>query len=269
MGQVLMSLPFSLSQGASSSEQVPPMAPSPPAPEHSPRPKWQHPSPDLVDVLPPSMTTSQATLEGSPSLKWQEVMPLHKALTPSHQETFNWDSRREYFRRHCLNFSTENNCDLSDVFQQMIMATELLGSSIYKIKEVWTGLNELQQANYALRTLPKGLKFLRAVPPSESPKVIGLTGIHDPDVLCHFYGVTHCPWCRKEGQNEGTVVNHLWTVHYRLGLVCVRSALATCLPHQRPSATMGRTSNPQGREALMSHPHQHNCQQEVYEVKLS
>ena len=40
MGQVLMSLLFSLSQEASSSEQVPvPMGPSPPVPECSPRPK--------------------------------------------------------------------------------------------------------------------------------------------------------------------------------------------------------------------------------------
>ena len=102
----------------------------------------------------------------------------------------------------------------------MIKTTELLGSTIYEIKEAWTGLDKLQQANYLLRTLLKGLKFLRVVSPLESPKVMGLMGIHDPDALCHFYGVTHCPWCRKEGQNKGTVVNHLWTVHYRLGLLC-------------------------------------------------
>ena len=41
MGQTLMSHPLSLLQGASSSEQVPaPVNPSPPVPEHSPRPKW-------------------------------------------------------------------------------------------------------------------------------------------------------------------------------------------------------------------------------------
>ena len=154
------------------------------------------------------------------------MLPLDKVLTPSCLEAFNWDSslvremREEYFKRHCLNFSTENTHDLSEVFWQMIMATELLSSFIYEFKEVWIGPDELQQANYALRSLPKGLKFLRAVSPSESPKVMGLTGIHDLDALCHFYRVTHCPWSGKEGQNEGTVVNHLWTVHYRLGLVC-------------------------------------------------
>ena len=129
------------------------------------------------------------------------------------------ETREEYFRRHCPNFNTENIRDLSDVFWCMAGTAELLGSTIYEIKEVWTGPDELWQANYTLRTLLKGLKFLRAVPPSESLKVMGLMGIHDPDALCHFNGVTHCPWCGKEGQNEGTVVNHFWTVHYRLSLM--------------------------------------------------
>ena len=58
------------------------------------------------------------------------------------------------------------------------------------------------------------------VPTMESPEVMGLMGIHDPDALWHYAGYTYCPWCGKEGQNEGTVVNHLRTTHYRLGLVC-------------------------------------------------
>ena len=102
----------------------------------------------------------------------------------------------------------------------MAGTTQLLGSAIYEMKKVWAGPDKLWQANYALRTLPKGLKFLRVVPPSESLKVMVLTGIHDLDALCCFNRVTHCPWCRKEGQNEGTVINHLQTVHYRLGLMC-------------------------------------------------
>ena len=129
-------------------------------------------------------------------------------------------TREEYFQRHSLNFNTENTCDLSDVFWCMAKTAELLGSGFYKMKEVWAGLNELQQANYALRTLLKGLQFLRAVLPSESPKVMGLIGIQDPDTLHCFNGVTHCPWCGKEGKNQGTVINHLQMVHCRLSLVC-------------------------------------------------
>ena len=47
-----------------------------------------------------------------------------------------------------------------------------------------------------------------------------LVGIHDLDAFHSFSGVTQYPWCGKEGQNEGTMVNHLQMVHYRLGLVC-------------------------------------------------
>ena len=65
----------------------------------------------------------------------------------------------------------------------MATCAELLGTSIYEIQASWMGLDELRQANYALRSLPKGLKFLHVVPPFESPKVMGLVGIHDPDTL--------------------------------------------------------------------------------------
>ena len=130
------------------------------------------------------------------------------------------EARKEYFKRHSYNITVEGTCDLSEVFRWMAKSTNLLGTAIHKIQMVWTRLGELQQANYALRSLPKGLKFLHAVSLLESTKVIGLVGIHDPDALHHFNSLTHCPWCRKEGQNEGTVVNHLQMVHYRLGLVC-------------------------------------------------
>ena len=92
----------------------------------------------------------------------------------------------------------------------MAETTKLLGSAIYKIKEVWKGPDELQQANYALRSLPKGLKFLRTVPPLGPPKVMGLVGIHDPDALHHFNGMTHCPLVqegrktRMRGQSSTT-----------------------------------------------------------------
>ena len=109
---------------------------------------------------------------------------------------------------------------MMDVFQSMVESTGLLCSEVHEIKEKWTGQSKLQYAKHALRTLPKGLKFFHPVSYLESPKVTGLTGIHHPNALYHFNGVTHCLWCGKEGQNEGTVVNHWRMVHYRLGLVC-------------------------------------------------
>ena len=127
-------------------------------------------------------------------------MPLHKALTRSYQEAFSQDSslvretREEYLWSHCPNFNNESIQDFTDIFQCMIETAGLLGSAIYKITEAWSGQDELQQANYLLMTLPKGLKFFRVVSPSESLKVMLLMGIHDPDMLYHFNAVTHCPW---------------------------------------------------------------------------
>ena len=227
MGQALLSHPFSLSQGASPAEQ-PSASAAPPVsvPEQSPRPKRQLPSPDPVDSMPPGGTTSKATAEGPLSSKQQEVPPWCKVLKQSCSEVFSQDTslvrvpRKEYFKKHSPNFTMDGMHDLSEVFRWMAENTKLLDLAIYKIQEVWKGPGELWQVDYALRALPKGLKFLQAVPPSKSPKVMGLMGILDPDTLCCFNGLTHCPWCGKEGQNEGTFVNHLWMVHYRLGLVC-------------------------------------------------
>ena len=128
--------------------------------------------------------------------------------------------REEYLWSYCPNFNNENSCDFTDIFRCMIETAGLLGSAIYEIKEAWTGQGELQQANYVLRTLLKGLKFFRAVSLSKSPKVMRLTGIHYLDTLCHFNRLTHCPLCKKEGQNESTIADHLQTVHYKLGLIC-------------------------------------------------
>ena len=144
-----------------------------------------------------------------------ETPPWFKPLKPSHAKVFSHDSdmvkeaRREFFLKHSYDFTTEGTPDLSGTFRQLAASTNLLGTSIYEIQSSWTGPKELKQANYALGSLPKGLKFLHVVPPSESPKVMGLMGIHDPDALHCFGSVTYCPWCGKEGQNEGTVVNHL------------------------------------------------------------
>ena len=147
--------------------------------------------------------------------------PWVKTLKPSCTEAFSQDSdmvkeaRRVFFSKHSYNFTTDGNWNLSRTFRWLTASANLLGTSIHEIQASWTGPEELKQANYTLWSLPKGLKFLHVVPPSESPKVMGCVGIHD-----HFASITYCPWCRKKGQNEGTVVNHLWTMYYRLGPVC-------------------------------------------------
>ena len=161
----------------------------------------------------------------APHSKQKEESPLLKVLSRSCQETFSrdsklvWKAREEYFWENHPCFNNETSCDMMDTFQNMVKSTGLLSSEVHKVKGNWTGQHELQYANHALRTLPKGLKFFHLVSPSES-KVMGLTGIHYPEALHHFNGLTHCPWSGKEGQNEGTLINHLRMVHYKLGLVC-------------------------------------------------
>ena len=221
LGQTSPSPPLTLPQKTSPVEEQPTTATSPTSvTKQSPMSKRQHPSPDPVESMPPSP-------------KRQETPPWFKTLKPSHAEAFSWDSnmvkearrkltsrfnqqyenlhqaRREFSSKHSYDFTTDGTCNLSRIFRQLAASANLLGTSIYEIQSSWTGPKELKQANYALQSLPKGLKFLWAVPPSESPKVMRLMGIHDPDAIHCFSSITYCPWCGKECQNEGTMVNHL------------------------------------------------------------
>ena len=72
---------------------------------------------------------------------------------------------------------------------------------------------------------------------------MGLMGIHHPNALHHL---NQCPWCGKEGQNKGTIVNHLRMVHYKLGLIYEKCFLC-------PFITL---------EAIWCHGHK-NCQHSV------
>ena len=147
-------------------------------------------------------------------------------MKSSHADAFSWDldpvkeARARYFTTHSWDLTHSNMEDLSNIFKELAQEAGLLGESIFKLQWLWEGLEHLKQANYIFQSQPKGLKFLRAVSAKESPKEMGLKGIHKPDALRHFTGFTYCPWCQKYGQNEGTIVNHLRTVHYRLGLIC-------------------------------------------------
>ena len=167
------------------------------------------------------------TLQDGPSnSKRGKTTGWSSSLKPSHVDAFGQDSgpikeaREHYFATHPWDWAHSNMDDLSDIFRELAQGTGLLGKFIHKIQVSWNGPEELKHANYILRSLPKGLKFLRAVSTKESPKIMGLKGIHDSDALQHFAGYTYCPWCGKDGQNEGTIINHLRTVHYKLGLVC-------------------------------------------------
>ena len=148
------------------------------------------------------------------------------SLSPSHVDAFCRDSslikeaRAHYFTTHPWDWAHGNMDDLSEIFWELVQGACLLGESIHKLQWSWNGPEDLKHSNYVLRSLPKGLKFLRVVSAKEFSKIMGLKGIHDSDALQHFAGFTYCPWCGKIGQNKGTIINHLRTIHYKLGLVC-------------------------------------------------
>ena len=97
-----------------------------------------------------------------------------------------------------------------------------MDSEIYLVWDQWWGKKELHAANYVARGLAKDLHYFCVVSLLESPKIMDLRGIHSPEGLKHQASVSFFPWCRKEGKNEDTVVNHLCTRYYHLGLICQR-----------------------------------------------
>ena len=173
-------------------EEQPSMATLPaPTPKQSPRPKRHHPSPEPTGSMPAAGRP--------PNPKKWEMPPWFKSLKPSQADAFLRDSdlvveaRLCFFSKHSCNFNQDRNCDLSEVFRKLAKKAGLLGTNIYEIEASWTGPEELKQANYTPWSLPKSSRFLRVVPIMESPKVMGLMGIHDP-ALQHFAGFTYCPW---------------------------------------------------------------------------
>ena len=112
-----------------------------------------------------------------------------------------------------LTFYKEDTYELTEVFKELAEMAGLLGTEVYPIHNQWVGKKELCSAYHIVRGSAKDLHFFRIVAPLESPKIMGLQGIHSPEALKQQVGLTFCLWCRKKGQNEGTIVNHLHTQH--------------------------------------------------------
>ena len=95
----------------------------------------------------------------------------------------------------------------------------LLNAEIHLVQDPQLGKKELWAANHAAISSSKENCYFQVVSPMESPKIMGLKGIYFPEALrCHS-SLSFCPWCQKEGKNEGTVVNPLHTHHYCQGLI--------------------------------------------------
>ena len=172
-----------------------------------------------------------------PHWKHKEGRLAAKVLKEPHQEAFFKELKvikvaRQMYHKTCwFNFKHKGSYDLSSTFWQMATSTNFLGMEIYEMKDNWGGQKGLQAANQAAKTSPKYIYFFRMVIPMESPKIMGLKGTHLPKALWQWSSLTFCPLCAKEGQNEGTVVNYLYTMHYHLSIMC-----AQCLEYFTMSA---------------------------------
>ena len=206
--------------------QTPATTPSKPEPKWSPPPKRWHSLTDAQGDTSVDEDFPMASQEGPSSSKIGKTVDWFSSLSLHHVDTFSRDSnlmkeaRACYFSTHPWDWAHGNMDDLSEIFRELAQGTGLLGESIHKLQQSWDGLGDLKHGNYVLQSLPKGLKFLRVVSTQESPKVMGLKRIHDPNALQHFASYTYCPWCGKIGQNEGTITNHLMMIHYKLVLIC-------------------------------------------------
>ena len=149
-------------------------------------------------------------------------------LRGTHWEAFHKDSdllqhiRQTYFRAHSPFFHREVTHNLADIFKEMAKMVGLIGTKIHPVQDKWQGKKELHMAKGSA----KNLCYFWVVSPIKCPKIMDIKGIHSPEALKCQAGLSFCPWCGKEGRNKGTMVNHLHTEHYHLGLVCKR-----CLQH--------------------------------------
>ena len=195
-------------------------------PKRSPPPKRQHSSTNAQEDTSMDKDFPTNSQEESSNSKKGRTANWLTSMRSECVDAFSQDldlmkkAKACYFTTHSWDWIHGNTEDLSDIFKGLSQEAGLLGKSIFEIQWLWKGLEHLRQANYVFQTQPKGLKFLRVVSAKESPKEMGLKGIHDPEALWHFSRFTYCPWCGKRSQNEGTVINHLRMVHYKLGLIC-------------------------------------------------
>ena len=127
-------------------------------------------------------TSPKALQEGPSSSKRRETADWSASLKPSRMDAFSRDSdpvkeaRSHYFATHPWDWTHGNTDDLSDIFRELAKGANLLGNSIYELQLSWEGPEELKHANYSLQSLPKGLRFLRAVPSHRIPKDHGTEG---------------------------------------------------------------------------------------------
>ena len=207
--------------------------------------KWQCPLPNQEVTSPWSGDEKAAgTSEDPPCHKQKNRKPLANSWRWSvrsfckrlRSSAEGWGA---YFRMNCPDFDHEVSRDLSHTFWEMVDFAGLLELDIHEVWDACTGWKDLHTANHAIKTSQRNIQFFCMVIPTKLPSIMGLNGIHSPEALHRWGGCSYCPQCAKEGPNEGTMINHLHTVHYHLGLVC-----ALCLTFFTTSTDTMRKGRP-------------------------
>ena len=126
------------------------------------------------------------TTEEHPCQKWKGGRLAAKAPKEPQCEAFSKESgvvkvaRQAYFKTHWANFKEEGSHDLSSTFWDMASSTNLLGN---EVQEEWSSWQELRATNKTTKAFQRDIHFFRLVMPTESPKIMGLEGIHLPKGL--------------------------------------------------------------------------------------
>ena len=139
------------------------------------------------DCIPLNQEPPQEWPPREPScLKRRDEMPLHKALTGGKQEAFARDSdlvqraRDAYYKTNCPHFDCKSLCNLMNVFPG---DDQIHQSTRFANLQDPGALGRVEQTaihQWCIESFVKGLQFFHAISPSEWPKVMGLTGIHNP-----------------------------------------------------------------------------------------
>ena len=88
-----------------------------------------------------------------------------------------------YYQTHWPDYEHEDSHNMSSTFKEMATSASLMGSEVYKVKEVWTCQRNLKATHHAAKASPKDIHFLRVVPPTKLTKIMGLRGIPSPKAL--------------------------------------------------------------------------------------
>ena len=88
-----------------------------------------------------------------------------------------------FFKAHHPKVDHEVSHNLSHKFWEMADSAGLLDSHIYEVQDMLTGWKEPHAANHVAKSSSKDICYFQVISPTESPKIMGLKGIHSLKAL--------------------------------------------------------------------------------------